>query len=270
MSNERLYRTAAIVIHRRDQGEADRVLTLCTPLGKIAAIAKGVRRVRSRKAGHLELFVHAQLSLARSRSSWDVISQAETVAAHAPLREDLQRGTYARYVVELYDRFVAEGEGGPALFDLLARTLDYLCQESEEEILMRAYEQRLLALVGFRPELERCVGERGQRLCGRALEPTGDEPFGLDPERGGALCRECAAQRDERRNVLPLSPAALAFLVACQREPFSLLRQRPVTPALMAETERAARHYITYHLEREVRSGVFLRRLRREEAWPLL
>ncbi len=270
MGSERLYRTAAIVIHRRDQGEADRVLTLCTPLGKIVAIARGVRRVRSRKAGHLELFVHAQLSLARSRSSWDVISQAETVAAHTPLRSDLQRGTYARYVVELYDRFVAEGEGGPALFDLLARTLDYLCQGGGEEILMRAYEQRLLALVGFRPELERCVGERGQRLCGRVLEPTGSEPFGLDPERGGALCPECAADSRQQRSVLPISPPALAFLLACGREPFSVLRQRTATPALMAEVERAARHYITYHLEREVRSGAFLRRLRREEAWPLL
>ncbi|HIE39154.1 MAG TPA: DNA repair protein RecO, partial [Anaerolineae bacterium] len=106
MRSERLYRTEAIVVRRRDQGEADRVLTLCTPLGKLAVIAKGVRKVRSRKAGHLELFAHTRLVIARSRSSWDVVSQAETVEPHAILRGDLIRGTYARYVAELYDRFV--------------------------------------------------------------------------------------------------------------------------------------------------------------------
>jgi len=263
VSGKRLYHTEAIVVRRRDQGEADRVLTLCTPQGKLSVIAKGVRKVRSRKAGHLELFTHARLVLARSRSSWDVVSQAETVEPHAVLRGDLTRGTYARYVAELYDRFVAEGEGGEPLFDLLRRTLGYLCEAEpgrETALLMRAYEQRLLSLVGFRPEWGRCVGDG----CGRPLEPKGDEPFGLDPERGGALCPACyRAARGEPR-VLPLSPAALRLLRACQREPFSRLRARSVPPAVLNEVERAARHYITYHLEQDLRSGVFLRRVRRE------
>jgi len=102
VSGKRLYHTEAIVVRRRDQGEADRVLTLCTPQGKLSVIAKGVRKVRSRKAGHLELFTHARLVLARSRSSWDVVSQAETVEPHAVLRGDLTRGTYARYVADLF------------------------------------------------------------------------------------------------------------------------------------------------------------------------
>jgi DNA repair protein RecO (recombination protein O) len=270
VSGERLYRTEAIVVRRRDQGEADRVLTLCTPLGKLEVIAKGVRRIRSRKAGHLELFAHARLIVARSRSSWDVISQAETVEPNASLRGDLVCGTYARYVVELYDRFVTEGEGGEALFDLLARTLQYLCQEERPELLVRAYEQRLLALVGFRPEWDRCVGERARRACERALDADGGEPFGLDPERGGALCAECYQTAREMRGVIPLSAAALQLLRACGRESFAQLCQRKTPPALLREVERAARHYITHHLERDVRTGVFLRRLRREQRkWPV-
>jgi DNA repair protein RecO (recombination protein O) len=264
VSRKRLYQTEAIVVHRRDQGEADRILTLCTPLGKLAVIAKGLRKVRSRKAGHLELFSHAQITVARSRSSWDVVSQAETVEPHAALRGDLARGTYARYAVELYDRFVAEGEGGEAIFDLLARMLGYLCQEAQLDLLMRAYEQRLLTLVGFRPEWDRCVGERGKHICGRALEAEGDEPFGLDPERGGALCRECYRADRQRRGVIPLSPAALELLRACGRESFIELRQRPTAPTLLAEVEQTTRHYITHYLEREVRTSTFLRRLRRE------
>ncbi|MGB9777262.1 MAG: DNA repair protein RecO, partial [Anaerolineae bacterium] len=156
-NSERFYTTEAIIVRRRDQGEADRVLTLCTPQGKRVVIAKGARKPSSRKAGHLELFARVRMVVARSPSSWDVVSQAEALEPHAVLRGDLVRGTYARYVTELYDRFVAEGEGGPALFDLLSRTLDYLGQIEIGEsvppaldLLARAYEQRLLALVGFR------------------------------------------------------------------------------------------------------------------------
>ena len=270
MAGERLYQTEGVVVGRRDQGDADRVLTLCTPLGKLSVIAKGVRKARSRKAGHLELFACSRIGLARSRSSWDVVSQADMIEAHAPLRGELVRGTYARYAVELYQRFVADGEGGPAIYELLKRTLGYLCREEKLELLIRAYEQRLLALVGFRPEWDHCVGEVGSRSCGRDLQVQDEErPFGLEPEQGGALCPDCYQAGRERRGVVPLSAGALQLLRACGREPFDRLRERPVTPPVLSELERAARHYITYHLEREVRTGTFLRRLRREAGgWP--
>ncbi|MBN1178119.1 MAG: DNA repair protein RecO [Anaerolineae bacterium] len=261
MINERVYRSEGIVVHRRNQGEADRILTLCTPQGKVQVVAKGARKVRSRKAGHLELFAHAQLTLARSRSSWDIVTQAETVAPNTALRGDLVRGTYARYAVELYDRFIAEGEGGPSLFDLLARMLAYLCEEERLDLLARAYEQRLLMLVGFRPEWEHCVGERGGGLCERPLDPHGERPFGLDPERGGGLCPDCYHTHRQEHAVVPLSPAALQLFQALQREPFVQVREMPVSPVLLEEVERAARHYITYYLERDVQTGRFMRRL---------
>lgn len=270
MAGERLYTTEAIVVRRRDQGEADRVLTLCTPEGKRVVIAKGARKISSRKAGHLELFARVRMVVARSPSSWDVVSQAEALELHAELRGDLVRGTYARYIAELYDRFVAEEEGGAALYDLLRRTLDYLGQIEVGEspppaldLLVRAYEQRLLALVGFRPEWDRCVGEREDRLCGKALPVRGKATLGLDPERGGALCAECFQAAAGRPWVIPLSPAALGLLRACQRLPFARLRELDVPLALLAEVERAMHHYLTYHLEQEVRTGVFLRQVRR-------
>ena len=76
MSTGRLYHTEGIVIRRRDQGEADRILTLCTPSGKVAVLAKGARKVRSRKAGHIELFSRSSFVLSRVLHYWDIISQA--------------------------------------------------------------------------------------------------------------------------------------------------------------------------------------------------
>jgi len=275
MGTERLYRTEGIVLRRRSQGEADRVLTLCTPSGKIQVIAKGARKVRSRKAGHIELFTRSSFVISRVQNSWDIISQAETVAPHTSLRADLLRGTYARYVVELLDRFFTEGEGGQALFDLLDHTLTWLCEDADTlhpndlDLAVRFYEQHLLGLAGFRPELFRCVGEHtGDVLLqpGRLGEDKG--PYGFDPEQGGGLCPGCYVERGPRPEVVALSPDGLRFLQECQRRPYTGLRTwqtaHHVTPALHAEAERVMQHYITYHLERGVKSGAFLHQLRQE------
>ena len=264
MSTERLYRTDGIVMRRRNQGEADRVLTLCTPLGKIEVIAKGARKLRSRKAGHVELFSHSHFVISRVPNSWDIVSQADTVEAHKLLRDDLLRGTYARYAVELLDRFFTQGEGGQALFDLLDHTLTWLCEDSDLDLIARFYEQHLLGLAGFRPEVFRCVGEHPMHTPLRPREQPDDErSFGFDPERGGALCRACDADRGGQQGIVDLSADGLWLLQECQRRPYARLRTRKVTPKLHAEVERVMQHYITYHLERGVKSGAFLRQLKR-------
>ena len=254
-------------MRRRDQGEADRVLTLCTPSGKIDVIAKGARKVRSRKAGHVELFCRSGFVVSRVKNSWDIVSQAETTEPHAVLREDLLRGTHARYAVELLDRFFAQDEGGPALFDLLDRTLTWLCEDGDLDLVARFYEQHLLGLAGFRPELFRCVGEHQEHLPLQPREPTEEKgSFGFDPERGGALCRGCYVEQKRSPAIMAISPGGLWILQECQRGPYSRLRGQRIAPALHAELERVMQHYVTYHLERSVQASAFLRRLKREGA----
>ena len=263
MSTERLYRTRGIVMRRRNQGEADRVLTLCTPLGKIAVIAKGARKLRSRKAGHIELFSCSSFVLSRVPNSWHIVSQAELIEPHKLLRDDLLRGTYGRYAVELLDRFFTEGEGGQALFDLLDHTLTRLCEDNDLDLIARFYEQHLLGLAGFRPEIFHCVGEHREHPPLRPREPARDTgSYGFDPERGGALCRDCYAQSGASQAVVDLSPDALWFLQECQRRPYARLRNREINAGLHAEAERVMQHYITYHLERGVRAGAFLQQLK--------
>ena len=263
MGTDRLYNTEGIIMHRRDQGEADRVLTLCTPQGKISIIAKGARKVRSRKAGHIELFSHTHFVVSRVKNYWDIISQAETVDAHQVLREDLLLGTYARYAIELVDGFFTEGEGGPAVFDLLDHTLTWLGEENDRDLVLRFYEQHLLGLAGFRPELFACVGEREHGGETHAEDPNEARPYGLDPERGGMLCAACYEHR-KREGLMSLSPQTLAFLRACQREPYTQLSRRRVSRPIHAEAERVMQHYITYHLERGIRSIAFLHQIRRQ------
>jgi DNA repair protein RecO (recombination protein O) len=91
MSKPRTYQTEAIIIKKVKLGEADRILTVYTPqLGKIRAIAKGVRRPKSKMAGHLELLTHSLVSLARGRNL-DTITGCQTINSFLPLKTNLER-----------------------------------------------------------------------------------------------------------------------------------------------------------------------------------
>ncbi|MCS6911433.1 MAG: DNA repair protein RecO, partial [Anaerolineales bacterium] len=137
---ERTYRTEAIVLRRKDIGEADRILTLLTPeRGKVRVVAKGIRKPRSRKAGHLELFTRTHLLIAAGRDL-DIVTQAQLADAHQPIREDLVRGAYAAYAVELMDRFTPEQQESPELYNLLAAMLAWLCTEVDVAVAARYYE----------------------------------------------------------------------------------------------------------------------------------
>ena len=95
----------ALVLRHSDWGEADRMLVIFSPFqGKTRVVAKGARRLRSRKAGHLEPFTRVSLLLARGRDLW-IVTQAETIEAYLPLRENLVLTSQAAYVIELLDRF---------------------------------------------------------------------------------------------------------------------------------------------------------------------
>jgi DNA repair protein RecO (recombination protein O) len=148
-------RTEAVVLRHSDWGEADRILWLYTrQKGKIRAIAKGVRKIRSRKAGHLEPFTRAILLLAHGRDL-PIVTQAETMEAYIPLRENLIRLGYAAYVVETLDRFTYEEDENPPLYRLLTDTLSRLNAGSAGP--GRAVLDAFARSLGYRPQLFNCV-----------------------------------------------------------------------------------------------------------------
>ena len=164
---DRTYRTEAIVLRRKDIGEADRILTLFTPgRGKIRAIAKGIRKPRSRKAGHLELFTRAKLLLAQGRDL-DHVTQADMVEPYRALREDLLRSAYAAYMVELLDRFTPDEEENEALYNLLSQGLAWSSAAGDAaspagpasalSLAARYYELHRLGIAGYQPQLQRCL-----------------------------------------------------------------------------------------------------------------
>lgn len=264
---QRLYRTPAIILKRYDFGEADRILTLFTPeLGKVRVIAKGVRKITSRKSGHVELFTYSNLLIAKGRNL-DIVTQAETIKPFRTLREDLSRITHAYYVVEVVDQFTEERNENQPLFELLLGTLQALEETSDIRRTIRYFELRLLDVVGYRPQLFRCV------QCGKKIEPV-DNFFSLPA--GGVVCPNCivttpegaAAIREEQAIygdglsvVRPLSLSALKVLRFMQREPYPVVEKLNVRRETHREIERLLHHYLTYLLERDLKSVEFLETL---------
>src|SRR5512143_2490704 len=139
------FRVEAVILRHSDYGEADRMLTLYTAqLGKTRALVKGARKIASRKAGHLEPFTRVKLQLAKGRDM-PLVTQADTVEAYLPLREDLLLTGQTSYVIELLDRFTYdEGIDSSAIFRLLTDTLGRLASKSDPWLASRFYEMRLL------------------------------------------------------------------------------------------------------------------------------
>jgi len=260
MTRPRSYQTRAIVIKKTKLGEADRILTLYTPdLGKIQAVAKGVRRPKSKMAGHLELLTHSQVSLARGRNL-DIITGSQTIDSFLPLKTDLWLASCGLYVIELVNQFTADQAEDEALFGLLLETLSNLCHDpstgSGQGLLLRYFEIKLMDMAGFRPQLRECVSCR---------QPLAPEVNFFSAASGGMLCPLCASKEPFAYGILVNVLKVLRFI---QENGYEAVSRLKITPALERELEAVTRHYLRYLLEREVKSAVWLDTLRAQLKRP--
>ncbi|MFZ0544837.1 MAG: DNA repair protein RecO [Candidatus Promineifilaceae bacterium] len=254
MARERTFRTEAIVLRRSDFGEADRMLTLFSrEYGKVQAIAKGARKPQTRKSGHVELFMRTNFLIAKGKNI-DIVTQAELVEAYAALREDLVRTTYASYLVELLDRFTAEEDRDLRKYNLLADALGWFNTTDNLLLAARYYELRLLSLAGFQPQFFNCVS---------CAEPIQEQDQYFSAELGGLLCPNCH-QADRRARAI--TPSAVKVLRYLQSHNWETVKALQLRRDLHTELENVLHYYLTYLLERELKSVDFLQRLRREAA----
>lgn len=254
----RTLRVEGIILQHSDWGEADRLVTIFTrELGKIRAIAKGVRKPRSRKAGHLEPFTRSSLLLARGRDLF-ILTQAEAIETYPATKDDLVSLGYAAYLVELLTSFTYEEEDNPDLYRLLANSLSRLHQGDEPQRVIRYYEIRLLDLVGYRPQLFTCVH------CKEEIQAE-DQFFSA--LQGGVLCPRCGRNAPEAR---PVSLDALRYLRHFQRSSYVEARRGQISPATYKEIENLMAFHIMHLLEKRLNTPTFLHRMIRERNTPTL
>jgi DNA repair protein RecO (recombination protein O) len=245
-AREHLYKSEAIVIKRIDLGEADKILTIYTPnYGKLRVVAKGVRKVTSRLAGHVELFTRNQMLLAKARNL-DIITQSETIDAYRPLHDDLARIAHASYVSELLDAMTPDALENYPVYRLSVEALALISEDGHPDRVLRWFELQLLGYLGYAPELGQCV-----QCGGEILAVTN----GWNPSQGGVSCASCRRVGTGR----DLSVNALKVMRLMQRSPYSAVGKVRVDDDLSNELAGVMQSYITYILERELRSAHFVR-----------
>jgi len=251
-TRERSRRVDALILRHQRWGEADRLITIFTrEHGKLRIVAKGARKTTSRKAGHLEPFMRSALQLAQGRDLW-IVTQAETINAFLPMREDLQRLSIASYVIELLDKFTYEDGSNPQLFRLAVETLERLCTTDSIFVVLRYYEMRLLDIMGYRPQLFQCIG------CQEEIKAE-DQYFSALV--GGVICPRCSHQYEDIRKI---SVDALKYLRHFQRSTYKEALAATPGENVMQEVEKIMQWYLTYLLERAINSQVFLQQIRKD------
>jgi len=233
------FKTEAVVLRSIRFGEADRVLHLYSPdRGRVGAVAKGVRRVKSRLGGRLEPLARVNLVLHEGRRDLCTVSAADTVHAHPALRErrgSLERATQA---CESVLRLLDSSEANRPAFNLLANQLSLL--DSDPGAATRAhalaFRAKLLLAAGFAPELAGCAS------CGER-----EDLGGFSPSAGGVVCSGCEA------GAFPFEEAAHRFLAAALARP---LAEAPDAPdRALGQADRALAETAEHH------AHVSLRRL---------
>ena len=144
----RAFKIEGIILKRRNFGEADRILTIFTyQRGKISVVAKGVRRITSRRAGSVELLNRVSVYLHQGKGM-PILTEAESLNTYQIIKSDLTLSTYAYHILELVDKLTAENQENRILYQHLIEVLNRLSL-SPRQILIRAFEAKILSNLGF-------------------------------------------------------------------------------------------------------------------------
>ncbi|MFT8638532.1 MAG: DNA repair protein RecO [Bifidobacterium sp.] len=231
------YRDEGVILKTVKLGEADRIITIFTKMhGKVRAVAKGVRRTRSRFGARLEPFMRADVLIAQGRSL-DVISQAVSIATYAdPICADYDAYMNAGVIVESVDKIVsAEREPSGDQYVLLVSALASMANHRHDpKATGESYVMRALALAGWSPRLDSCV------VCGRR-----ENLAYFSVRMGGMMCS--ADRTPDARAVDDQSISQLNGLVAGD---WSLLDAHMLTP----KVDELVEEWGEYYLERPIRS----------------
>jgi DNA repair protein RecO (recombination protein O) len=226
-----ILKTEAIVLRSIRYGEADRILHLYTPdHGRLAAIAKGARRARSRFGARLEPFFHIRLILRQGRSDLHTVTSVDTVAAHSSLRDHAATLDAAARACDAVARLFETPEPHPEVFRLLANKLALLDLDAvhARPAIGLAFRMKLLLAAGIVPQLAACAG------CGDS-----ERLRGFSAAAGGVVCSSCEAA------AFPLGQESHQFLVGALGRP---LAQAPDASALaLAQAERAITETAEHH-----------------------
>lgn len=244
-------KTKAIVLGYHSLGEVDRIVAFHTEdFGKIRAVARGARRVKSRLCGRLEILTFGMLVFyERAGKDLHVVNSFDVIEPFQALREDLLKMAYSSYLAELIQQVELTGDLSASTFNLMLEAMSMMKTTDDPEVLVRAFEVRFLNDAGFSPRLDSCL------RCSRDV--GGSTKLKFDIAGGGVLCGECESGDDA--HVVLISRGTVELMKRMQRAPLKLMSRLRVLDTSRRELREVLTRFIAFHLcERRLRSLDFL------------
>lgn len=259
------YKTRGIVIRRQNIGEADKIITFYTAnLGKIRAKANGVRKIDAKLAGHLELFMLSDLIFARGRNL-ETITSAQVIKSHPAIRQNLQKTSFAYFVIELIEKLVPMELKDTRIFNLLADFFQALDDQRTGEknlsILLLAFEMKLLDLLGFAPSISRCLH------CAKGVMPEKETAakYFFSNVLGGILCEKCRPF-DCLAPLISGREIKLAIFARSYKMPQVVNMENPtgfrIDEDLILSLSKKIDCFIKFIFEKNIRSGEFINKVK--------
>jgi DNA repair protein RecO (recombination protein O) len=229
-------KSEAVVLRSMRYGEADRILQLYTPnRGRVSAIAKGVRRTRSRFGGRLEPFFRLRIELHEGRGELLTVTGAQTVDGYARLRGDAGALDAAARACDAVGRLFETNEPHPGVYNLLCRKLSLLDERagrsgdvSRVRSAALAFRLKLLLAAGLAPQLGACAS------CGER-----EHLVGFSGAAGGVVCAACEA------GSFPLEEDAHLFMAEALGR--SLAEAPDAGATALGQVERAISATLEHH-----------------------
>jgi DNA repair protein RecO (recombination protein O) len=241
------HKTSGVVLKSLNYGEADKILTIFTErFGKIKAIAKGVKKIKSHLAGSLEPFMLLDMQLHEGKTFY-IVTGARIERDFPNIHTDIRKTAQAFFLGELIDKFLQEEQRLTDVFMLFVSSLESL-ENSDRLIFVRAFELKLLEALGFKPELYDCIH------CKNKITPGNNF---WDSIEGGVICDECQNKTHHGKGISDETIKLFRFIGQNSFEKVNLLKSHDSED----QAEIILAEYIQNILERELKSQHFLKML---------
>ncbi len=230
--SSRIFKDRGLVLRTRVIGEADRLVTLLTfENGKIEAVARGARKMKSRLAAGVDLFTSAEYTFHRGKT-WPLITSQNQLESFLWFRDDPDLYPYGLYLNELTDRLIFGEEPCPKLYQLLLIGWRLLGENGDRSLILRAFELKIVYNLGYSPGLDCC------QECGS------ENLRGFSPKEGSLMCDRCRCN-----DLIPLESGTIALARRLLQGPLQQVGKIRASIRQKEELTRMNSTFISYHLE---------------------
>lgn len=244
-----LYKTQAIVLEATDFGEADKIVTFFSKdFGKFKGIAKAAKKSKKRFGSSLDLLSYINLEFfEKGNEGLTWINNCSLIEPHLEIRKNLEKISYGGYFLELVKEMLGERERNEEIFKLLVYFLSLINYQKPMESMTRIFEIKLLSLLGYQPQLEKCS------VCSNFLGSSQVNYFSL--EKGGTVCNNCSYAL---RDFIPISLGTSRLLLKAQNLAYEKLHRLIFSPQALKESREILPGFIQYQLGKRLKSLEFM------------